>query len=331
MSTLLAQWMPIDASTHGAGIDYIIVLMHWLMAVLFVGWSIYFVYVLYRFRASAHPEASYEGARSHFSSYIEGGVALFEVVVLVGFAIPFWATWTSQPAEDENPFEVRVVAQQFAWNIHYPGPDGVFGTTSVELVDEVNNPVGLDRSDPDARDDVVSINQMHLPVDRDIVVYLSSKDVIHSFFLPQMRVKQDAIPGMSIPVHFRATMETPEESAYPACAQDKNCWEIACAQLCGENHYRMQGYYMVHSQEAFDAWMDQQLASLPGAGAAGEAAAPGEGESAPQGEGRSGAESASGPQGDAGFGAVEPVPTGVAATSGAGDHDHGDADRHGGH
>lgn len=273
MSSFLAQWMPIDVSAHGARIDQIIVLMHWLMAALFVGWTIYFIYVLYRFRAGANPDASYEGAKSHFSSYIEGGVALFEVVVLVGFAIPFWSTWTAQPAEEENPFEVRVVAQQFAWNIHYPGPDGVFGQTAVDLVDEVNNPVGLDRSDPEARDDVVSINQLHLPVDRDVVVYLSSKDVVHSFFLPQMRVKQDAIPGMSIPVHFRATATTPEENRLPQCDQSKTCWEIACAQLCGDNHFRMRGYYTIHDEQGFEEWMQGQLAALPSARPASDAAA----------------------------------------------------------
>jgi len=262
MQGLLSRWMPINVSAHGAELDALMVWLHWLMAVLFVGWSLYFLYVLFRFRAGANPKASYEGAESHFSSYIEVGVAVVEVILLVGFAIPAWGAWTDIP-ETADRFEVRVVAQQFAWNAHYPGPDGVFGRTDINLIDDAaGNPVGLDRDDPAARDDIVEINQLHLPVDRDIVVYLTSRDVIHSFFLPQMRVKQDAIPGMMTPIHFRALETTPEESRYPNCAANKDCWEIACAQLCGLTHYRMQGFYQVFSQAEFDTWMGEQQARL---------------------------------------------------------------------
>lgn len=262
MQGLLSRWMPIDASAHGWQIDNIIVYLHWLMAVLFIGWSAYFIYVLFRFRAKKNPEASYEGAHSHFSSYVEAGVAIFEVILLVGFAIPAWANWVSAPDTGEE-FQVRVVAQQFAWNIHYPGPDGVFGRVDINLVDDAaGNPLGIDRNDPAARDDVITVNQLYLPVDTDVVVHLSSKDVIHSFYLPQMRVKQDAVPGMMVPVHFRALQSTPEENRYPACAATKSCWEIACAQLCGLTHYRMVGFYNVLPQGEFDTWMADQQAQL---------------------------------------------------------------------
>ena len=94
-----------------------------------------------------------------------------------------------------------MVGEQFAWNIHYPGPDGKFGRTDIKLV-SADNPLGLDRTDPNAKDDITTINQLNLPVDRPVLVHLSSKDVIHSFGLYEMRVKQDAIPGMNIPVWF---------------------------------------------------------------------------------------------------------------------------------
>jgi cytochrome c oxidase subunit 2 len=254
--------MPINASAHGGQLDALTVWVHWLMAILFVGWSLYFLYVLFRFRAAKNPQASYAGAHSHFSSYIEAGVAIVEIVLLVGFAIPAWAAWTDIP-EGDDIFEVRVVAQQFQWNVHYPGPDGVFGRTDVNLVDDtIGNNLGLDRSDPAARDDVHSLAFMALPVDRNIVIHITSRDVIHSLFLPQMRVKQDAIPGMMIPVHFRAAQTTPEASRYPACVAEKNCWEIACAQLCGLTHFQMRGFYQVLPQAEFDAWMQQQQARL---------------------------------------------------------------------
>ncbi len=269
MQAFLNRWMPIDVSAHGAPLDRLNTWVHWLMLILFVGWGIYFVYVLIRFRAGANPKASYEGAHSHFSSYIEVSVAVIEVVLLVGFAIPAWTAWVTPPdtAAGET-FEVRIVAQQFAWNVHYPGPDGVFGRTDINLVDDViQNPVGLDRSDPAARDDVIALNQLFFPVDTDVVVYLTSRDVLHGFNLPQMRVKQDAVPGMMIPVHFRAVQTTPEENQYPGCFANKTCWEIACAQLCGLTHYRMRGFYGVMTQAEFDAWEAEQVAlvqaSLP--------------------------------------------------------------------
>ena len=90
---------------------------------------------------------------------------------------------------------MRVVAEQFVWNVHYPGPDGQFGATSIALVSPTN-PVGLDRNSPGGKDDIVVISQMHLPINRQVIIQLSSKDVIHSFGVPAMRVKQDAIPGV---------------------------------------------------------------------------------------------------------------------------------------
>lgn len=265
MREFLGQWMPVSGSAHGPAIDQLIGMMHWLMLILFVGWSIYFVVVLVRFQASKNPVASYAGAKSHVSSYIEVGVVVAEAVLLIGFAIPAWARWVTPHPAEGNALQIRVVAEQFAWNVQYPGPDGVFGRRDIGLVDS-SNPLGLDRSDPFAQDDVTTINQLHLPVDRPVTILLSSKDVIHSFSLPTMRVKQDTIPGMEIPVHFMPVVSTPEEASLPGCAANSSCWEIACAQLCGLGHYRMRGFFQVHSAEGFDAWMGDQLARLTSSG-----------------------------------------------------------------
>jgi cytochrome c oxidase subunit 2 len=145
---------------------------------------------------------------------------------------------------------VRVVAEQFAWNVHYPGSDGQFGRTLAELM-SADNPIGLDRTDPAARDDIATINQLNLPVDRPAIIHLSSKDVIHSFSLIQMRVKQDTIPGESIPVWFTPTMT--------------GDWEINCSQLCGLGHYRMRGFYSIKTQADFDTWLQEQAAELAAA------------------------------------------------------------------
>jgi cytochrome c oxidase subunit II len=239
--------LPVEGSTHAGQIDGLIVLVHWLMLVLFVGWGVYFIYVLFRFRQGANPRANYHGVKSHFSTYIEAGVAVVEVILLVFFAIPAWATRVSAlPAESESTV-VRVVAEQFQWNVHYPGRDGKFGRTDIKLI-APDNQLGLDRSDPDAKDDIVTINQLNLPVGKPVIVHLSSKDVIHSFSLPQMRVKQDAVPGMTFPVWFTPTLT--------------GDWEINCSQLCGLGHYRMRGFYSIKSQADYDAWLAEEAKAL---------------------------------------------------------------------
>ncbi len=256
MKDFLARWMPIDASAHGQALDEMNALVHWLMALLFVGWGIYFVWVLFRYRAGRNPKASYEGATSSASTWIEAGIVIAEVIILVGFAIPAWARWVTPPPGDEA-LVVRVIGEQFAWNVHYAGDDGVFGRQKPELM-SASNPIGLDPEDPTGADDIVKINQLHLPINRPVTLLLSSKDVIHSFGLPVMRVKQDMIPGMEIPVHFTPVISTPEEAIFPKCAAGKTCWEIACAQLCGLGHYRMRGFLQVHEPGGFESWLAEQ-------------------------------------------------------------------------
>jgi len=199
--------LPISISSNGAAIDETIALMHWLMLILFIGWGTFFIVSLVKFRKSKSPQADYIGVKSHISTVFEVAVALIEIVLLIGFSFPIWASRVNDvPNSNEGAVHIRVVAQQYAWNIHYPGPDGIFGSSKPKLVDEVDNPIGLDRSSPGADDDFYTINQLHIPVKKKIRIDLTTKDVIHSFKLPELRVGQDAIPGMRIPVHFEATM-----------------------------------------------------------------------------------------------------------------------------
>lgn len=255
---------PVMSSSHGQEIDYMNGWVHWLMLILFVGWGIFFIYTLVRFRSSANPKANYKGVTSHINHYAEYGVILIEAILLIGFAYPIWAkVKTSVPSVDNNTIEVRVVSQQFAWNIHYPGADGKFGYTSPDLVDEETNPIGLDRNSPNAKDDITTINQLHLPVNKQAIIYLSSKDVIHSFSLPEMRVKQDAIPGMSIPVFFTPTMTSEEFlNIIKGTAREGMGYEISCAQLCGNSHYRMRGYMTIHESNGYENWLAEQAEEL---------------------------------------------------------------------
>jgi cytochrome c oxidase subunit 2 len=238
---------PVEASAHAAQIDKMTILTHWLMAILFVGWGAYFIYALIRFRAGANPKASYEGVKSHLASYVEWAVAGIELVLIVVFAIPAWASRVESFPQESQATVVRIVAQQFQWNVHYPGADGQFGRTDPKLVSS-ENALGLDKTDPAAKDDIQTINQLVLPVGKPVIVHLSSQDVIHSFSLIQMRVKQDAIPGEVIPVWFT-----------PIVTGD---WEINCSQLCGLGHFRMRGFYSIKSQADYDTWMKEQVAEL---------------------------------------------------------------------
>ena len=255
--------LPELASEHGGRLDYATELVHWLMFGLFIIWGIFFVFLLVRFRAGRNPKASYEGLKSHISSYGEVGVALFEVVLLVGFSIPLYSERVDDIPDESESTIVRVIGEQFAWNVHYPGPDGKFGKTEAALVDTETNPVGLDRDDPNAADDVTTINQLHLPVNKPVIVRLSSKDVIHSFSILSMRVKQDAIPGMEFPVWFEPTVTTAE-------MRERNGesfnYELGCSQLCGLGHSTMKGIVTIHTQESFDAWMDEEQSYLGGEG-----------------------------------------------------------------
>ena len=145
-----------------------------------------------------------------------------------------------------NATIVEITGEQFQWNFHYAGPDGQFGRSDTKLITSTNY-IGLDRSDPVAKDDVVSVGVMHVPVGKPVRVRLRSKDVIHSFFLPNFRMKQDAVPGMGIEVWFTPT--TPGQ------------YEVACAELCGLGHYRMKAALTVDESEAqFNEWLQKTLA-----------------------------------------------------------------------
>lgn len=236
--------LPTDYSYHGAAINSLLSWVHWLMLVLFVGWGGFYLLCLFKFRQKKNPKADYHGVKNHVSTYLEIGVAAIEALLLIGFSIPIWAKAVDNFPDEKGSVVVRVVAEQFAWNFHYPGPDGKFGRTHPKFVDTVENPLGLDRSDPNGKDDIHTINQLIVPINKPVIAKITSKDVIHSFGVPGLRLKQDAIPGMEIPLWFMATKPGQVE--------------IACSQLCGNSHYRMRGFIQMKTQPEFDAWLARQ-------------------------------------------------------------------------
>ena len=280
-----------NSASHGLEIDNMMTLVHWFMLLLFIGWGVFFIYTLFKFNSYSNPKANYHGTKSHISSYTEVGIIIFECVLIIGFAIPLWASLKTNVPEKAD-LEIRVVAQQFKWNIHYPGLDGVFGKTDPKLInDSQGNFIGLDRNSVGGKDDIMLQDDLHLPVNKLVKIRLTSRDVIHSFSLPEMRVKQDAIPGMEIPIFFTPTMTSREflkkikisdpdryngyfefnkddksRKGFDALSEEyKNKYrgyQIACAQLCGNSHYKMRGIFTVESDTEFSNWISSKSALL---------------------------------------------------------------------
>jgi len=255
----MTEWLglPPLATTNGGQIDSLIGWMHIFMFVLFVGWGAFFILALIRFRKSRNPVANYTGVTSSASKYSEIAVAVIEAILLFAFSIPLWAARVDRRPADSEALIVQVTGEQFAWNIHYAGADQVFGRTDVKLIDTQSNPLGLDRSDPAAKDDVTTLNQLYLPVNKPIIVRLRSKDVIHSFGVPEFRVKQDAIPGLTIPIWFVPNVTTADMRT--RLSNPEFQYEIACAQLCGLGHARMRGFVTVQTAQEFQTWLDEKV------------------------------------------------------------------------
>jgi cytochrome c oxidase subunit II len=233
--------LPPLASENGQDVDNLIIYVHWLMIALFVGWIIYFFYAVNRFRSSRNPKADYVGVRNHASSYIELAVAAVEAVLLIFIAVPLWAKAVDKFPAAKDSTVIQVVAQQFAWNARYAGPDGVFGRQDMKFV-TTDNIFGVDPADTNGKDDIQVLNEIHVPVHKPVIIYLSSKDVIHSLKIIAMRVCQDAIPGLRIPCWFVPTQV--------------GRYQINCAQLCGNGHAAMTGgFLVVQTQADYDKWL----------------------------------------------------------------------------
>jgi cytochrome c oxidase subunit II len=243
---MIARLLPFAGSEHAGEFDAVLTAVHAHMAVQASAWGAFFLYCLVRFRASRQKEPSLHRLKPAWPVIAIALVVIGDAVLLATAALPVWLKRSTLPHAGERPFEVRVIAEQFAWHIHYPGPDGLFGATHPALIN-ASNPVGIDRRDA-GRDDIGLTNILTVPVGRPVIVQLSSRDVVHSFTLNEMRVKQDATPGMTGRTWF-----TPVATGR---------WEIACSQLCGLGHYRMRGAFTVLDEDDWSAWQAREVALL---------------------------------------------------------------------
>jgi len=236
-------WLPELVSVEGAAMDQQFVLTLCVAGATFFLAQVGLGSLIWRYRARGTERAEHW----HESPKLEMTWTVVTAIVFIGLGIQgsrLWADYFLYEAP-KNVLMVEVTAQQFVWNIRYAGPDGRFGRTDPKLINDAQvNYIGLDAKDPASRDDVLTQNLMAVPVNRPVQVILRTKDVTHSFFVPPLRVKQDAVPGMAIRVHFTATKE--------------GQYEIACAELCGMQHYKMRGLLLVMPDADYQAWLKQR-------------------------------------------------------------------------
>jgi cytochrome c oxidase subunit 2 len=236
-------WLPPAASTQAIDIDrlfgttlavtgLVFVLVHVLLALL--------IWLGARRKAADY----WHDHRTLELTYTLAPAAILVTLIAMGGVV--WARMHQPAPADALLVEVR--AEQFGWVFRYPGTDTQFGRVDPASINLRTNPLGLVGEDPAAADDVV-VRELHLVENRAVHVRLRSKDVLHSFFIPQFRVKQDAVPGMTIDVIFQPTKA--------------GGYEIACAELCGVGHYIMRGKIVVEPQAAFDVWLASQQPALP--------------------------------------------------------------------
>jgi cytochrome c oxidase subunit 2 len=236
-------WLPALASTSIA-IDRQFAISLAILGAVFV--TVQLVLGIFAWRYSRGRNASY----STGDFRLEIAWTLITAIVFMGFGVSGARIWAAERVSPSTPapLTVEVTGMQFAWYMRYPGTDGRFGHTRPELIDPSLgglSAVGVDSSDPAAKDDVVS-STLLLPVNREVELSLRAVDVIHSFFVPEFRLKQDAVPGLNTRVRFTPTK--------------LGDYELGCAELCGLGHYRMRASVRVVPQEEFDQWLAKREA-----------------------------------------------------------------------
>ncbi len=250
-------WFPAAISEHAPALDRQFLITILVVGISFTAAQVGLGWMVWKYRDTGKPGD--RAVYSHGSNRLEVVWTVITAVVFIALAVMGQSVWASLRLNDAPPgsYSVEVVAQQFQWNFHYAGKDGLFGRTDPKLIDDGSlNFIGLDATDPNAKDDAVTA-ALAIPVNRPVELRLRSKDVIHNFWVPQLRFKQDLVPGMEIKVHFTANKV--------------GKYELACAELCGQLHFKMKSYMLVLPedelqalqalpQEAFQARMQELLA-----------------------------------------------------------------------
>jgi len=230
------DWLPPLVSDRGA-IDSALWVSLVVTGVVFIITNLMLAWFTWRYRDQEGAKAEYW----HDNTKLEWTWTLVTAAIMAVFAFNALSLWAEvQSGAPADAMVVEVTGQQFRWVVRYPGADGEFGPVDVSLIDvDSENYIGVDRSHPAGADDIMAVNELYLVKDRPIKVRLRSTDVIHSFFLPNFRVKQDTMPGLTVETWF--------------VQKQTGDFEIACAEHCGLGHYRMRGFVYVVEPDEFAA------------------------------------------------------------------------------
>ncbi|MFQ5739935.1 MAG: cytochrome c oxidase subunit II [Acidobacteriota bacterium] len=237
-------WLLPVASHHGAQIDRMMTYLLFTSGAILLAGHLVLGYFVWRFSGQRRVTKRMSGRKTERRWSFALGVVMALVaeggVLVLGLPV-FDEFYQTPPPSDA--VQVEVTGEQFAWNFRYPGSDEKFGRSDPGLI-TLDNALGLDENDSAARDDLVLLGELFLPVNRAAHLRLRSKDVLHSFFLPHLRVKQDLVPGMTLHIWFRPTRV--------------GTYEVACAELCGFGHFKMRGLLHVVTEEEFDQFLREE-------------------------------------------------------------------------
>ncbi|MEX2303591.1 MAG: cytochrome c oxidase subunit II [Bryobacterales bacterium] len=244
-------WMPPAITEHARAVDSQFNLTLLGTGIIFIVAQAALGYAVFRFgRKRSEPADYVHGSDRWEVLWTAATTIMFVGLTLMGYTV--WAEARFLDDRNVTPSADRIVievtGQQFVWNMRYPGADGKFGPLDLSLVDDaMGNALGINRSHPDAKDDVVT-PRMAVPVNKEVDLILRTKDVLHNFFVPELRIKLDTVPGLIGRLHFKA---------------DKvGTYTVACSELCGLGHHEMGSYLDVMEQADFDKWMADQSAYL---------------------------------------------------------------------
>lgn len=247
LAALFRFWpLPANASAHGSALDRHLLLNLWIVLALAALAHILLLFGLFfRHRTSSH-EPTHTDAHKLRLEYLPLAALTVLFAALAVHAERLWAA-TRYTGADPSALQVEATGMQFAWYFRYPGPDYTFGRTSPTLVDPgAGNPLGIDPADPHGTDDLTT-SELILPAGREVDLTLHALDVIHGFAIPELRLKQNAVPGQTLHIHFTPT--TP------------GTYAILCTQLCGAGHYRMNATLRILPPESFHAWLTARSAA----------------------------------------------------------------------
>jgi len=237
-------WLPEAISEHARTVDgqfmltLVVTGIIFILAQLALGWAVF------RYGGDRSGPAHY----SHGNNTMELAWTTATAILFIGLTVMGGSVWAKVHFQGAAPgaMQIEMTGQQFAWNVRYPGPDGKFGALDLKQInDQGGNPLGVDSKDPAGKDDI-TVPTMPVVVGREVELTLRTKDVTHAFFVPELRLKQDTVPGLALKIHFTA--------------EKKGRYELACAELCGLGHYKMRSYLEVMDQAEFDKWMQEKLA-----------------------------------------------------------------------